>query len=254
METGTRNRLYKCEHCSRYFTRKTYFDKHVLCCKVLTTSRREAKLECEELKDTPNLRELYLLVQNLTLTCEKQKKEINSLKKYVEKTKKMLNIVDWLNENYKTCKDFNEWLNSITVTRFHIENIFKHDLVQGFMHIIQENLPLENHDLAIKCFDQKNGIFFIFDKKQSWKTMTGVQFEKMINVINMKIMCEFKVWQKENEKNILNGNFGDNYYQQCVIKILGGDKSKSIIHNKIKSKLYNYLKFNLKRIIQFEFN
>ena len=48
--------------------------------------------------------------------------------------------------------------------------------------------------------------------------------------------------------------FGDNYYQQCVIKILGGDKGKSVIHNKIKSKLYNYLKFNLKRIIQFEFN
>ena len=52
--------------------------------------------------------------------------------------------------------------------------------------------------------------------------MTGIEFERMINSINTKIVQEFKVWQAENREKILAGKFGDNYYQECVIKVLGG--------------------------------
>ena len=247
-------RLYKCEQCQRYYSRKSYYERHVLCCKVLSMSRREAELEVEELNDTPNIRELYILVQELSYKYQKQQAELNSLKRYVEKTKKILNIVDWLNDNCKGSIDFTKWLDSIKVSRMQLEHVFKFDFIQGFMYIIQENLPLQENNLSIRCFDQKKGTFFIYSDSEDWKTMTGIEFERMINSINTKIVQEFKVWQAENREKILAGKFGDNYYQECVIKVLGGNTNQAVLHNKIKSKLYNYLKLNLKRIIQFEFN
>ena len=81
-----------------------------------------------------------------------------------------------------------------------------------------------------------------------------LEFEKMINVINMKICKEFKIWQTENKEKILKHNITDNSYQECVIKILGGNLNQGIVYSRIKGKLYNYLKFNLKKIIEFEFN
>jgi len=135
-----------------------------------------------------------------------------------------------------------------------LEHIFKFDFIQGFMYIIQENLPQQENNLSIKCFDQKKGTFFVYSDIEDWKTMTGIEFERMINSINTKIVQEFKDWQAENREKILAGKFGDNYYQECVIKVLGGKTNQAVLHSKIKSKLYNYLKLNLKRIIQFEFN
>ena len=99
---------------SKYYSRKSYYERHVLCCKVLSMSRK-ADLEIEELSDTPNIRELYILVQELSYKYQKQQAELNSLKRYVEKTKKMLNIVDWLNDNCKGSLDFTKWLDSIKV-------------------------------------------------------------------------------------------------------------------------------------------
>ena len=247
-------RLYKCDHCLRYYSRKTYYDRHVLCCHVLSMSRKEANLEVEELRDTPNIRELYILVLELSYKYQKQQTELNSLRRYVEKTKKMLNIVDWLNDNCKGSIDFVKWLDTIKVSRLQLENVFKFDLIQGFMYIIQENLPLLEDNLSIRCFDQKKGTFFISSDTDDWKTMSGIEFERMINSINTKIVLEFKAWQIENREKILAGRFGDNYYQECVIKVLGGKSKMAVLQSKIKSKLYNYLKLNLKRIIQFEFS
>ena len=166
----------------------------------------------------------------------------------------MLNIVDWLNDNCRDSLDYNKWLDSIDVKRIHLENIFTCDLIQGFMYIVQESLPLHENNLSVRCFDQKKGIFFIYTDKDKWRTMTGLEFEKMINVINMKICKEFKIWQTENKEKILKHNITDNSYQECVIKILGGNLNQGIVYSRIKGKLYNYLKFNLKKIIEFEFN
>lgn len=246
--------IYKCDHCQRYYSKKSYYERHILCCKVLSMSRKEADREVEELRDTPNIRELYILVQELSFKYQKQQDELNSLRKYVEKTKKMLNIVDWLNDNCNGSFDFTKWLDTIKVSRLQLEHIFQFDFIQGFMYIIQENLPLQENNLSIRCFDQKKGTFFVYSDTDNWKTMTGIEFEKMINSINAKIVREFKEWQVENREKILAGKFGDNYYQECVIKVLGGKTNPAVLHSKIKTKLYNYLKLNLKRIIQFEFS
>ena len=53
---------------------------------------------------------------------------------------------------------------------------------------------------------------------------------------------------------IISDKFKDNYYHNCVIKIMGGNMSKNTIHSKVKSLLYNQNKTELKSITQYEFS
>ena len=118
------------------------------------------------------------------------------------------------------------------------------------MFIMQELLPLEDN-IPIRCFDQKKGIFFIY-RNDTWITMTALEFDQLLDHISKLVIQEFGVWQIENQKLILENKNDD--YEENVIKILGTKRPKANTYSRIKNKLYNYLKFNLKRIVQFEFN
>ena len=175
--------------------------------------------------------------------------ELKECKAFISKTKKRLNIVDWLNENCKSI-DYLNFVKNITITRNHLQYIFKYDYIDGIMFIMQELLPLED-SIPIRCFDQKKGIFFIY-RSDNWITMTALEFDELLDHISKLVIQEFGVWQIENQDKILDSN--NDEYEENVIKILGTKRPKANTYSRIKNKLYNYLKFNLKRIVQFEFH
>ena len=68
------------------------------------------------------------------------------------------------------------------------------------------------------------------------------------------IIKEFGNWQKENYEKIFNDDNFKDIYQQNLVKVLGTNISKDKLNLRIKNKLFSYLKLNLKRINQFEFD
>ena len=42
------NHNYECAHCGRHYKRKTYHDKHVLCCEFLSKNKKERDNDEEE--------------------------------------------------------------------------------------------------------------------------------------------------------------------------------------------------------------
>ena len=248
-----RKKLYNCKYCNRFYTRKQAYEKHILCCEILSINHEEHKLKLEDIDDTPpNIVKLYEIIKELTYKQAKQEKEIENLKQFVNKTKKKLSIIDWLNENCKKNVAFDIFIKNIRIERKHLEYIFKYDFINGFIYIFQEILPL-NIDLPIRCFDQKSETFFIV-KNDNWLVMTGLEYEEMIDIINRKIIVEFGEWQRENYDKIIKDQKFNDIYENNIIKVLGTNKSKGKTYNRIKKKLYDYLKFNLKRIIHFDFN
>ena len=65
---------------------------------------------------------------------------------------------------------------------------------------MQELLPLEDN-IPIRCFDQKQGVFFI-KRNDNWITMTAIEFENLLDVISKLIIQEFGDWQIENQDKI----------------------------------------------------
>jgi|TARA_Y100000992_G_scaffold301030_1_gene270959 hypothetical protein len=243
-------KLYNCRYCNRNYSRKTSYEKHLLCCEILSNPLEH---ELNDIYDTPpNIIKLYDIIKELAYKQAKQEKEIESLKQFINKTKKKLNIIDWLNENYQKSITFDSFIKTIKVQRKHLEYIFKYDFIDGLMLIFQEILPLSG-DLPIRCFDQKPDTFFIV-KNDNWIVMTGIEYEEMLDIINRRIIVEFGEWQEENYEKIIKDENFNNIYEEYIIKVLGKKTSKEITYNRIKKKLYGYLKFNLKRIIHFDFN
>ena len=243
-------RLYTCKSCNRHYNRKSACEKHELICNIISLKEREHKLNIQEIPKAPNILQLYDIIQELTLKQHRMEQELKECKAFINKTKKRLNIIDWLNDNCKSI-DYNNFYKNITINRNHLHYVFKYDFIDGIMYIFQELLPLED-TVPIRCFDQKKGTFFIY-RNSSWVTMTGVEFENLLEKLTKCLIKEFAAWQLENQEKIYEENNNDEY-EQNIIKVLGTKRPKALTHMKIKNHLYNYLKFNLKRIVQFDFN
>ena len=54
-------------------------------------------------------------------------------------------------------------------------------------------------------------------------------------------------------KKLINDERTTDIYFKNHIKIMGGKLSRDVIEQRIRSKLFEYLKFNLKNIVQYEF-
>ena len=60
------------------------------------------------------------------------------------------------------------------------------------------------------------------------------------------------IWNKEKQRYMDYESIDEGYYKN-VQKVMGGKYSRDETLRKIKFKLFNYLKFNLKNITQYEF-
>jgi hypothetical protein len=158
-----------------------------------------------------------------------------------------------LNENYVPSQDIDKWKNSVTVTRLHLNYLFKNNYTDGVLNIIKDYLPLTHENyLPLKSFDQKENTIFIYQKGK-WIILEHSEFEKIVQGISKKIITEFKNWQDENEDKLYNDDFSVIYIEN-VRKIMGGKHSVEQQNNIIHRNLYKYLKMNLKNIIQYEFS
>lgn len=239
---------FTCPHCKKKYRRKIYFDNHVNSCRLISISKYQRTTSMEEMADLPSVRELFSLVQELSTKYEKVSNELTELKKYVDKTKRQLSISDWLDENHHCDISFRDWIRNLQVSREHLLCIFTDNFVDGFFKIVKEGSEVST-DVPMKCFDQKKSVFFIYDT--NWRTMNKFDYEFMFNCINSKIIKEFKKWQQDNISLLSSDS---DTYQSNVMKVLGGGTtSLAQTQSRVRTKLYQSMKYNLKQIIEFEF-
>jgi hypothetical protein len=248
---------YTCVNCGRGYQRKPYYDRHIICCEILNKSSRERELEEEEEKDTPKLRDLYIMIQELGKQNQDMNKKLDELSKYVEKKKKRLNLVDWLNDNCACNNTYEDWISNLKITRKHFAQLFRYSLSETLMFLFEEIFILADESIVqnipIKAFSQKENTFFIYTSDKKWIMMSFHKFESFIQVILKLFMDEFKYWQDENTKK-MNDEIFLQTYMATVRKLMGGDIPREKLYTQIKNKLYKYWKINLKSVIEYEFN
>ena len=74
---------YSCHYCDKKYTRKMYYDRHIICCQMIHLSKREKHIQLEEDYDTPSIRDLYLIIQELSNKCLTFEKKIKNLEKTI---------------------------------------------------------------------------------------------------------------------------------------------------------------------------
>ena len=66
---------YDCQYCNRNYKEKFNYDRHLLCCEFLFKSRREQNHEIDLLGPIPSQREMYQLIQHMSVRIDKLEKE-----------------------------------------------------------------------------------------------------------------------------------------------------------------------------------
>ena len=99
---------YICHHCNKEYSRKIYFDRHLLCCNLKALAMEKGSVELEEMNDTPSQRELYLMLQELIKKQYDMEKEIKRLKQISFRDSGTTTVFQKL-ESISMTFDFESW-------------------------------------------------------------------------------------------------------------------------------------------------
>lgn len=222
----------------------------------------------EPMTETPSNQVLYSMLQDLMVKYNKMENEFNSMKKYIQKTKKNINILDYLNEQCDNTNiiPYKDWIQTLFISRSELLYMFECKYISGIYNGLMKNLSLENTQThCIKCFEQKKNIYFKYDvvsdeKTNSnnndvykWQIMDEKDFNILIIKISQQFMKEFQVWKIENKVKIEKNEEFYEVYMNYMKILLGGNNEKEKNNKDIKTRLYQYLKCDLKNLIHYDF-
>ena len=236
--------------CGKSYKRLKSFQEHRALCEMLRLA--SVGESTDHLTDTPSFLDMWLAVKVLIQKNTMLEKEVQKLRNWVSTQRKKLSVIDWLNKNSIPDHDYKDWVDAIVLDQEDLEMIFHHDFVGGMFHILCRQLP--GHSAMhhpIKAFDQKLNTLFIYQDKK-WSAMDKDDFGKLIHNVHHKLHRVFNIYNKKNERLINNFSKNEVWYKN-VSKVMGGPLPYEIAIGKINFKVYNYLKFNLRTVTQYEF-
>ena len=192
------------------------------------------------------------LLKKLEKRVEKLEKENQELRKWVFREKKKCKVEDWLNEHYTATQSFEDWIDNIITTCEDIELMLRYGVAVGTYYIIQNNLPFERRrNFPIFCFHGHRHVFFAF-KNKTWVRIKDVEIIDMIQKINNKILLTWTQQYTPQRPHLQNSSSGRAQWAKLLRKIIL-DPVKIVRVVKIfKSRLFQYLKFNIKKVIDYE--
>jgi hypothetical protein len=248
-----------CTVCNKQYTRKSSLDKHIILCDFKMKTKREHQIELEELGDVPTHFQLVKIVQELTLKLVKMEEKMEQMQKWVDRKKRKLNVVMWLNTNVNPTVGFLEWVHTCLIVKpDHFENLMENTIFHTIQQIFEDNLS-EKTDFVypISCFSQKSGVFYICDKKEDgtseWRQLVLTDMILILKTIQNGMIRELTKWKADNQHKFDDNDKISILFNKAVIKLMNISFTQDNNLSRIKNSLYNYLKTDLKSVVEFDF-
>lgn len=237
-----------CKYCFKKYSRASFYQRHMLTCERKNITNNDSH------KKIFTLSEVTEIIGELMEKVNKLERENEEFRKYVVKQKKKCNILDWLQEN-KICNIyFDAFLEKITLTERDLMSVFEsNSSSDGITNLILKYFPIENRsEFPIVSFSQNKNCFYIF-KNDKWYLMKEKEYKSFINKFTSQLLKLFKVWFDNNKKNLFRNEDSHEEYFKNLEKIIGKSNQMTENHRKIKQNIYEYLKYDLKQITEYQF-
>lgn len=254
------NATYCCNLCKKSYTRKSSLDKHKLLCDYKSKSKLEHKVEEEELGDTPTYEQLVKIVQELAFKYVKMEEKIEQMQVWVSQKKQKIKVIDWLNEHVNATIGFKEWTTTIVVSQQIALSLIDYNVFQTFQSVLEYNLLNATDFICpIKCFSQKQNVFYVCDKtpdgKNVWTQMETDELLLVLKKIQSKLLAELSKWKLENKANMETDDKLSEQFNKALIKLLNITiVAHDVNVSRIRNNLYSFLKMDLKNLIEYEFH
>jgi len=257
---------YQCQICLRSYHEKFNFDRHRITCEFLHKSRRERRndIDMEQTEEMmPTKREMFLLMQDMSLKISKLETELKKLKSV--QSKKM-DMIEWLNNlQQQPEQDFHTWITTAVYDEIKnvLDIVYRDDLLHGSKELFKNTCCQfwkNKIDLPIRAFDHKSNQFYIYEKNPNsveetrqyhWRRMTNDEFDRILAKIDHQFVVNFRIhWYDVNKDNMNQEKYKDMYVHHYA-KILGNDRmSESGRHHHLRQYLYDLMKETVKAMIE----
>jgi hypothetical protein len=244
--------VYSCSVCNKKYSRKHSLDKHKILCEFNYQSIRERNIVNEEIEDIPSFLELVKIVQELHIKNSKMEEKITNMQKWVDKKKQKIDILNWLDVNVTPTLSFNDWVCSNIIRESDYIYLLENTIYQTVQQILIYNLTLSNTVYPIMCFSEKVGNFYIYDNNV-WRHYDNDDFFKLLRKIRNELIDIITAWQLTNENELSSNDRLSNQFNKSIIKLMDISITENNNFGKFKSGLYNYLKKDMKCIIEYEY-
>jgi hypothetical protein len=239
--------MYSCR-CGKEYKSKTWFQNHRALCELLHDSKKD---EDDIYDDLPSKIEMWNCMKVILKKYETLENKIQDHEKYIKKLKRKISIIDWLRDNCKPEIEYNNWISNINVGLDDLEIMFNSGFIDSIHRLFMKYLPLCDK-LPIKCFDQKMYVFFVY-RNYTWEHLDFEDYEKLVHNISGKFIKTFKIWKDQNKK-LIDNDKNNELVQKRYFEVMGGRYDDETNIKKLNSKLYKYLKVNLRNIVTYEFS
>ena len=244
---------YSCSLCKKEYTRKASLDKHTVLCKFKSKSTLELQVAVEEASDKPTYDQLVQIVQELSIKYVKMEEKQNEMQQYIDRKRKKMDVIAWLNINVNPTVGFLEWIAmNVTVVPQHFLELLKPEITifECLQEVFEYNLFKDNFVCPLKCFAQKNGIFYIYEPSADinaslWREMELKDFVMLLKQVQKKLIGELSEWRKSNQKLFYDNDRVADQFNKAVIKLMNISFGQDANMSRIKNGLFHYLKTDL---------
>ena len=253
-----------CKYCSKNFTRKIIFNRHIILCEILNNpkSKRESLCEKEESlsENIPSHEQMYNIILELAFKCSTLEKKVEELSKGSSIKKSKIHIIDWLNTNITPTRNFIEWAEEVFEGNALNEDIdiminsSTNVMNEVIMRLIERSIDM-NYDASkmseyphsIICISQKQKVFYIY--LEEWIICPVDQFILLAKIIHSKLFNQLSIWNKKNKQRLNDNERLDDQYNNVIGRIAGYKFAEdSSDMTKLRTSFYQYMKIDLKEV------
>ena len=139
-----------------------------------------------------------------------------------------------------------------------LDYLFHNSIINTICTILENNLISDtNTKYPIICFTQKNNVFYINKKnneESNWILINLEDIVKIFKKIQNTLIGLLMKWKEINIQNkIIDTEQIDDIFNKTIIKLMDISFHQDASMGKIKTSLYNYIKVDLKNMIEYEF-
>lgn len=265
-KTDIKNRIKQsslcCVYCGKSYKTKCRLDKHLVLCETIYRSKNNKNTkkiyviddddDIEEMK-LPSQRQMYNIILELTMKCNKLEEKIEQMNKWVERKKKKINVLDLLNSTIKPHFVFNNIAKQIIIDDEILNCLFSNGFVSAFSEIMLKNIfEKKNEQQQQLPFSSIENKIFVY-KNNSWCELEKEGLLQFMNMINIKLVKGLTDWR---EKLEVQNAFSDNKIEQfnkTLSKLLNNNFKQETLFNKIKGIICEQIKIDIKSLIECEF-
>lgn len=230
-----------CPTCDRAFPNDASYQKHL--------KLKLCKLKPNQEEVEPTKSEMWYIIKELRLEVSALREQVKLHNVIINTKKKKVGVFEWLNTNIKPTLNYADWVKTIQVKKSQFEYLFDNSIVETVYHIVSSAIA-ENPVIPFYAFG-KTQTFYVYTS-DTWLVAEVPSFTKLFKRVETELWRFLAEWKKKNEVEIIENQMMTEKYQKTVAKLTDISYTPNDVYNKMKTKIYNSIKMDIKSIVEEE--